>query len=146
MIQAHRADDCNISRNDIGRVQESADSHLNQGYVHFLLLEIKRGNQGQNFKIGQLVMTFEQFLLHLLHLLTQTDKISRGNRLTVDTNPIMNTNHVGRGKTSCLATMPRKQLTHKSNSRTLAICTSYMNRWKTLLRISKKSYSLLHPP
>ena len=146
MIQAHRADDCNISRNDISRVQESANPYLNQGYVHFLLLEIEKGNQGQNFKIGQLVMTFDQFLLHLLHLLTQTDKISRGNRLTVDTNPIMNTNHVGRGKTPCLATMPRKQLTHEGNSRAFAICTSYMNRWKTLLRISKKSYSPLHPP
>ena len=146
MVQAHGADGRNISRNDISRVQESADSHLNQGYVHFLLLEIEKGNQGQNFKIGQLVMTFEQFLLHLLHLLTQTDKISWSNRLTVNTNPIVNTNHVRRSKTSCLATMLRKQPTHESNSRTFAICTRYMNRWKTLLRISQKSYSPLHPP
>ena len=76
MVQAHRADDRNISRNDIGRVQESANPYLNQGQIHFLLLEIEKSNQGQNFKIGQLVMAFEQFLLHLLHLLTQTDKIS----------------------------------------------------------------------
>ena len=76
MVQAHRADDRNISRNDIGRVQESANPYLNQGQIHFLLLEIEKSNQSQNFKIGQLVMTFEQFLLYLLHLLTQTDKIS----------------------------------------------------------------------
>ena len=128
MVQAHGADGRNISRNDISRVQESADPHLNQGQIYFLLLEIEKGNQGQNFKIGQLVMTFEQFLLHLLHLLTQTDKISWNNRLAVDTDTIMNTNHVGRGKTPCLATMPRKQLTHEGNSRAFAICTSYMNR------------------
>ena len=91
-------------------------------------------------------MTFEQFLLHLLHLLTQTDKISWSNRLTVNTNPIVNTNHVGRSKTSCLVTMLRKQPTHKSNSRTFAICTSYMNRWIAPLRIPQKSHRLLHPP
>ena len=76
MIQAYGADDRYISLNDISRVQESANPHLYQGQIHFLLLEIKKSNQGQNFKIGQLLMAFEQLLLHLLHLLTQTDKIS----------------------------------------------------------------------
>ena len=128
MIQSNRADDRNISRNDISRVQESANPYLNQGQIYFLLLKIEKGYQGQNFKIGQLVMAFEQFLFHLLHLLTQTDKISWSNRLTVNTNPIVNTNHMRRGKTPCLATMPRKQLTHESNSRAFAICTRYMNR------------------
>ena len=68
-------------------------------------MKIQKGQEGDNLKVGELVVSLEKLRLHLLDSLTQANQILIRNWLPIDTNPIMHTNDMRRSKGPNFQTM-----------------------------------------